>query len=34
LGKTVSVKVTINQYSTQQDRQVLVAAFKKGQHWV
>jgi hypothetical protein len=32
LGKTVSVKVTINQYSTQEDRQVLVAAFKKGQH--
>jgi hypothetical protein len=32
LGKTVSVKVTINQYSTNADRQVLVAAFKKGQH--
>ncbi len=32
LGKTVSVKVTINQYSTEADRQVLVAAFKKGQH--
>ena len=32
LGKTVSVKVTINQFSTEADRQVLVAAFKKGQH--
>jgi hypothetical protein len=32
LGKTVSVKVIINQYSTEADRQVLVAAFKKGQH--
>jgi hypothetical protein len=32
LGKTVGVKVTINRYSTQEDRQVLVAAFKKGQH--
>jgi hypothetical protein len=32
LGKTVSIKVTINQYSTEADRQVLVAAFKKGQH--
>jgi hypothetical protein len=32
LGKTVSIKVTINQYSTQADRQVLVDAFKKGQH--
>ncbi len=32
MGKTVSVKVTINQFSTQEDRQVLVAAFKKGQH--
>src|ERR1700730_12471639 len=31
LGKTVSVKVTINQFSTPEDRQVLVAAFKKGQ---
>ena len=32
MGKTVSVKVTINQFSTEADRQVLVAAFKKGQH--
>jgi hypothetical protein len=32
MGKTVSIKVIINRYSTQEDRQVLVAAFKKGQH--
>jgi hypothetical protein len=32
LGKTVNVKVTINQYSTEADRQVLVAAFNKGQN--
>ena len=32
MGKTVSVKVTINQFSTPEDRQVLVDAFKKGQH--
>jgi hypothetical protein len=32
LGKSVSVKITINQYSTEADRQVLVDAFKKGQH--
>jgi hypothetical protein len=32
MGQTVSVKVTINQFSTQADRQVLVDAFKKGQH--
>jgi hypothetical protein len=32
LGKTVSVKVIINQFSTEADRQVLVDAFKKGQH--
>ena len=32
LGKTVAVKVTINQFSTEADRQVLVDAFKKGQH--
>jgi hypothetical protein len=32
LGKTVNIKVTINQYSTEADRQVLVAAFKRGQH--
>ena len=31
MGKTVSVKVIINQFSTQADRQVLVDAFKKGQ---
>jgi len=30
LGKTVSVKVTIYEYSTDEDRQVLVEAFKKG----
>jgi hypothetical protein len=32
LGKTVSIKVIINQFSTEADRQVLVDAFKKGQH--
>jgi hypothetical protein len=31
LGKTVHIKVIINRFSTQQDRQVLVDAFKKGQ---
>jgi hypothetical protein len=31
LGRTVSIKVTINRYSTPEDRQVLVDAFKKGQ---
>jgi hypothetical protein len=31
LGKSVSVKVTILQFSTREDRQVLVDAFKKGQ---
>jgi hypothetical protein len=31
MGKTVGVKVTINQFSTPEDRQVLVDAFKKGQ---
>ncbi|MGA8730103.1 MAG: hypothetical protein WB608_15225 [Terracidiphilus sp.] len=31
MGKNVSVKVIINQYSTQADRQVLIDAFKKGQ---
>ncbi len=31
LGSTVSIKVIINQFSTEEDRQVLVAAFKKGQ---
>jgi hypothetical protein len=32
LGKTVSVKVTIYQFSTEADRQVLVEAFNKGQN--
>lgn len=32
LGKTVHIKVIINQFSTQEDRQVLVDAFKKGQN--
>ncbi len=32
LGTVVNVKVTIYQYSTDEDRQVLVAAFKKGQN--
>jgi hypothetical protein len=31
MGQTVSVKVTISQFSTPEDRQVLVDAFKKGQ---
>jgi len=31
MGQTMSVKVTINQFSTPGDRQVLVDAFKKGQ---
>ena len=31
MGKMVSVKVIIDQFSTQEDRQVLVDAFKKGQ---
>jgi hypothetical protein len=31
LGHTVGVKITIYQYSTPEDRQVLVDAFKKGQ---
>ncbi len=31
LGRMVAVKVIINQFSTEQDRQVLVDAFKKGQ---
>ena len=31
LGKTVGIKVTINRFSTPEDRQVLVDAFKKGQ---
>ncbi len=31
MGKTVSVKVIINRFSTEQDRQVLIDAFKNGQ---
>jgi hypothetical protein len=31
MGQNVSVKVIINRFSTQEDRQVLVEAFKKGQ---
>jgi hypothetical protein len=31
LGKSVGIKLTINNYSTPEDRQVLVDAFKKGQ---
>jgi hypothetical protein len=32
LGKNVNVKVTIYEYSTDEDRQVLIDAFKKGQN--
>ncbi len=32
MGKTIGVKVTIYQYSTDEDRQLLVDAFKKGQN--
>jgi hypothetical protein len=32
LGKNVGVQIRISQYSTDQDRQVLVDAFKKGQN--
>jgi hypothetical protein len=32
LGKTVSVKVIISRFSTEDDREVLVDAFKKGQN--
>ena len=32
LGKTVSIKLTINRYSSPEERQVLVDAFKKGQN--
>jgi hypothetical protein len=32
LGKTFSVKVTIYEFSTPEDKQVLVDAFKKGQN--
>src|ERR1700739_1485975 len=31
LGANVSIKVIINRFSTPQDRQVLIAAFQKGQ---
>jgi hypothetical protein len=31
MGRNIAVKVIINQFSTQEDRQVLVDAFKKGQ---
>ncbi len=31
LGRNIAVKIIIQQYSTEQDRQVLVDAFKKGQ---
>jgi len=32
LGRNIGIKVIINQFSTPEDRQVLVAAFTKGQH--
>jgi len=32
MGRTIGVKVTIYQYSTDEDRQLLVDAFKKGQN--
>ena len=32
LGRNVSVKVTIYEYSTDEDRQILIDAFKKGQN--
>ena len=32
LGKNIGIKVIINRYSTQEERQVLVAAFQRGQH--
>jgi hypothetical protein len=32
LGKQVNVKVTIYEYSTDEDRQILIDAFKKGQN--
>lgn len=31
LGKNVSIKVTINRFSTEEERQQFIAAFKKGQ---
>ena len=32
LGQNVNVKVTIYEYSTEEDRQILITAFKKGQN--
>jgi len=32
LGKNVSVKITIYEFSTEEDRQILIEAFKKGQN--
>jgi hypothetical protein len=32
LGKIVNVKVTIYEFSTPEDRQILVDAYKKGQN--
>jgi hypothetical protein len=32
MGRVVSVKVTIYEYSTDEDRQVLIESFKKGQN--
>jgi hypothetical protein len=32
LGKVISVKVTIYEFSTDEDRTILIEAFKKGQH--
>ena len=32
LGQTVSVKVTIYEFSTEEDRQILIEAFKQGQN--
>jgi len=32
LGRMVNVKVTIYEYSTEEDRQILIEAFKQGQN--
>ena len=32
MGKTINVKITINQFSTDEDRAILVEAYKKGQN--
>ena len=32
MGRTVGIKIIINRFSTEEDRQVLVEAFKKGQN--